>query len=136
MAKVARDEVLQLVPKLSELQLLEVCDSENLKLTKTKKDRKSALGNLLIRYVSSEDVEESEDEGLAVFQKLSTQMRELISEDDEDEDAARQEQIEKEKQLLLQTQAEIEINEAKLSDLSEQLKSAISNQVRWLYWSR
>jgi hypothetical protein len=126
MAKVARDDVLQLVPKLSELQLLEVCDSENLKLTKTKKDRKSALGNLLIRYVSSEDIEESEDEGLAVFQKLSTQMRELISEDD-DEDATRQEKNEKEKQLLLQTQAEIEINEAKLSDLSEQLKSAISN---------
>jgi hypothetical protein len=114
MAKVAKDDVLQLVPKLSELQLLEVCDSENLKLTKTKKDRKSALGNLLIRHVSSEDVEDAEDEGLSLFQKLSTQMRELINEDDEEE--ARKAQVQKEQQEI-QAKLELEEMESRLLEL-------------------
>ena len=71
MAEVAKENVLQLVARLSELQLLEVCDSEDLKLTKTKKDRKSALKNLLIRYISSEDVEDATDDGLALFEKFN-----------------------------------------------------------------
>ena len=61
MANIAKDNVLQLVPKLSELQLLEVCTGEGLQLTKSKKDRKTALANMLVRYVTSEDVEDSDD---------------------------------------------------------------------------
>ena len=39
-ASVAKEEVLRLIPKMSELQLLEICDNEGLQLTKIKKDRK------------------------------------------------------------------------------------------------
>ena len=69
MAAVTKEEMLQYVPKLSELQLQEICDSEGLQLTKSKRDRKSALRNLLTRYVTSEEVEDCEDEGLALFFK-------------------------------------------------------------------
>ena len=86
MAEATREEVMRLVPKLSELQLLEITAGLNLKLTKTKKDRKSALQNLLVRHISSEEVEEQADEGLALFQKLVTDMQELIQEDEEEKE--------------------------------------------------
>ena len=86
MAEAAKEEVLRLVPKLTELQLLEVTAGIDLKLTKNKEDRKSALQNLLIRHVSSEEVEEQDDEGLALFTKLSTQMQELVQEDEEEKE--------------------------------------------------
>ena len=84
MAEVAKKELLLLVPKLTELQLLEVTDGLGLKLTKTKKDRKVALHNLLVRHITSEDVEDSDDEGLALFNQLLTQLKELIEEDEDE----------------------------------------------------
>ena len=67
MAGVARKELLHLVPKLTELQLVEVTAGLDLKLAKPKKDRKEALQNLLVRHISSEEVEDSGDEGLALY---------------------------------------------------------------------
>ena len=86
MAEVAKKELLQLVPKLTELQLLEVTDGLGLKLSKTKKDRKVALHNLLVRHITSEEVEDSDDEGLALFNKLVTQLKELIEEDEDEKE--------------------------------------------------
>jgi hypothetical protein len=86
MVDVAKEEVLRLIPKLSELQLLEVCNNEGLKLTKSKKDRKSALQNLLVRHVSSEELEDSEDEGLALFTSLSILIKDLVANDDVEDD--------------------------------------------------
>ena len=97
MANIAKDNVLQLVPKLSELQLLEVCTGEGLQLTKSKKDRKTALANMLVRYVTSEDVEDSDDEGLALYTKLTATMKALIDEDDDNE-TTMQEKLEQEMQ--------------------------------------
>ena len=54
MAEAAKAEVLQLLPMLSELQLLEVCDGLGLKLDKAKKDRKMGFQNLLMRQLASE----------------------------------------------------------------------------------
>ena len=92
MAEVAKNNVLHMVAKLSELQLLEVCDAEGLKLTKTKKDRKTAMRNMLTRHISSEDVDDSPDEGLALFEKLSAQMRDMLSEDTEELERLQKEQ--------------------------------------------
>ena len=93
MAEAAKTEVLQLVPKLSELQLLEITDALGLKLSdKPKSDRKKALRNLLKRYVESSELEDSDDEGLAVFVKLVADMKELIKEDDNEDDKAKLEQ--------------------------------------------
>ena len=61
MADAARENVLRLVPKLSELQLLEITAGLGLTLDKdkVKKDRKTALKNLFVRYLASEEVEDS-----------------------------------------------------------------------------
>ena len=97
MAEVAKKELLQLVPKLTELQLLEVTNGLGLKLSKSKKDRKVALHNLLVRHITSEDVEDSDDEGLALFNQLLTQVKELIEEDEEEmEDKAAKANLERE----------------------------------------
>ena len=93
MAEAAREEVLRLLPKLTELQLLEITTGLSLTLSKSKKDRKTALQNLLIRHVSSEEVEESEDEGLAMFLKLTSDMEELIAEDEEEKEEMQKKKI-------------------------------------------
>ena len=93
MAEAAKTEVFQLVPKMSELQLLEITDALGLKLSdKPKSDRKKALRNLLKRHVESSELEDSDDEGLAVFEKLVADMKELIKEDDNEDDKAKLEQ--------------------------------------------
>ena len=84
MAGVGKIELLHLVPKLSELQLLEITDGLNLKLTKKKKERKEALQNLLVRHITSEEVEDSEDEGLELYNTLLAQVKELVAEDEEE----------------------------------------------------
>ena len=84
MAGVARKELLHLVPKLTELQLVEVTAGLDLKLAKPKKDRKEALQNLLVRHISSEEVEDSGDEGLALYTQLLAQLKDLIQEDEEE----------------------------------------------------
>ena len=72
MAAEAKSEVLKLIPKLSELQLLDVTTEMKLKLSnKPRKDRKTALYNLLVRHITSEEIEDLEDEEqLAIFEKL------------------------------------------------------------------
>ena len=130
MASVAKEEVLRLIPKMSELQLLEICDNEGLQLTKSKRDRKSALGNMLRRHVLSEDVEDLDDEGLALFEKLSALMTELLGEDlkeNDDGDAAKQELIRQQRLLLQQQQEHERIKseyEAKHQVMEMELESA------------
>ena len=92
MADAAKEKALELIPLLEELQLLEVCD--NLKLTlKTdlKVTRKQALKNKLIRYLASEEIEESDDGGLAVYTKLIDEMQALVAENElsDDDDTKR-----------------------------------------------
>ena len=86
MADLAKSEVQKLIPKLSELQLLELCDGLGLKLKKAKDDRKKALKYLLERYLSSEEVEDSDDEGLAIYLKLAADMKDLLQADEEEEE--------------------------------------------------
>ena len=53
MAAEAKSEVLELIKKLSELELLDVATKLELKLSaKPKKDRKTALYNLLVRSIT------------------------------------------------------------------------------------
>ena len=84
MAGVVKTELLNLVPKLTELQLLEITDGLSLKLSKKKKERKEALQNLLVRHITSEEFEDSDDEGLALYTKLLAQVKELVAEDEEE----------------------------------------------------
>ena len=84
MAGIVKTELLHLVPKLTELQLLEITDGLKLKLSKPKKERKEALQNLLVRHITSEEVEDSDDEGFALYTTLLAQIKELVAEDEEE----------------------------------------------------
>ena len=84
MAGIVKTELLHLVPKLTELQLLEITDGLKLKLSKPKKERKEALQNLLVRHITSEEVEDSDDEGFALYTTLLAQFKELVAEDEEE----------------------------------------------------
>ena len=125
MAAQAKNGVLGLIAKLSELRLLEVCDGLNLKLTKTKKDRKSALHNMLVRYVLSEEIEEMEDsEQLDILGKLKTEVQALLDADsngdesDDDNDGVENENKDEIKEKLIAEQLELEMLK-KLDELKQ-----------------
>lgn len=120
MAETAKSEVLHLVPKLSELQLLEITDGLKLKLSeKPKADRKKALRNLLKRFIESSELEDSEDEGLAVYVKLLDDMKALISEDEDD----------MEKNLEMEVQLKLEQLKQSLSPDYEKTREKLSEKL-------
>ena len=88
MAAEAKSEVLELIKKLSELELLDVATKLELKLSaKPKKDRKTALYNLLVRSITCEDIEDMEEEDqFKIFDQMLTLVKEVHSSGDEDED--------------------------------------------------
>jgi hypothetical protein len=102
MAAAAKADVLQLIPQLSELELLEVCTGLNLTLgDKQRRDRKTALFNLLTRYITSEDIEDKEEnEQLAIFEKLRTDVQALLAAAAEDEDEETKEKLRIETEML------------------------------------
>ena len=69
---------------LTKLQLLEpkelgvVSIALSLTVPPAKKGKKSAMFNLIVRHLSSEDIEESDDNGLQVFQDLLKQVDEIL----------------------------------------------------------
>ena len=73
-----RDEAEALLRQLSEEQLTEVASSLSLTLKDGKKNKLVALRNLITRYLRSEDVEDSPDEGLDVYQKLKDQLLGMV----------------------------------------------------------
>ena len=86
MAEALKEEALRLVQQLTELQLLEVCAGLALKHNEGKTDRKKALKSCLNRYLVSEELEDSADEGVAVFEKLIAEMKALVEESLEDDE--------------------------------------------------
>ena len=79
MAEALKQEALGLVQQLTELQLLEVCAGLDLKYNEGKADRKKAMKSCLNRYLVSEELEDSADEGVAVFEKLIAEMKALVA---------------------------------------------------------
>ena len=69
MAEAAHDEVLVQLSKLSVEQLTVICSTESVDIPLAKQGNKPLTINLLLRFVSSEVVEESQDGGLALFQR-------------------------------------------------------------------
>ncbi len=78
--------MLQLLPELSEIQLDEVVTGLALtvKESKGKGSRKSVLLNTIRRYITSEDVEDEEDQGLAMLGKLHEDLEQKLSSKKED----------------------------------------------------
>ena len=79
--EVAREEVLQMLPELSEIQLGEVVTSLTLtvKDPKSKASMKSVLLNTIRRYITSEEVEDKDDQGLAMLGRLHDDLEQKLS---------------------------------------------------------
>ena len=82
-----KEEAILLLGRLTELQLLEISAGLDLTVKEGKTDRKKALYNCIVRYLASEEVEESDDEGLAIFQKLVDDIKLLLQEEELEKDA-------------------------------------------------
>ena len=69
MAEAAHDEVLAQLSKLSVEQLTVICSTESVDIPLGQQGNKPSTIGLLLRFISSEVVEESQDGGLALFQR-------------------------------------------------------------------
>ncbi len=78
MVDVVKEEVFVSLRSLSSAQLEEVCTSINVIVPEEKKTKKNAVMNAVQRYLSSEEIEDSEDEGLQVFQQLNEMLKKLL----------------------------------------------------------
>ena len=88
-AEYVKAETLFVLQKLTEASLEQVCATQNITVNTGKKCRKVALKNALVRFMSSETLEDSDDEGLSVFTAILEQAKsflreEGVVEDDED----------------------------------------------------
>ena len=72
--KEVKDLTLNLIKDLDGSQLLQVAESLQLEVKDEKKSRKEAIQNVILRHLSSEDVEDSADEGLALYKQVSEQV--------------------------------------------------------------
>ena len=78
--EVAREGVLELLPKLNEEELAEVAEGLSLQIKEPKSggksSRKSILLNTLRRHVTSEELEDEDDQGLQVLGQMYTHLEE------------------------------------------------------------
>ena len=81
-----KEKVEGMVKQLDELQLMQVVTSLGLTIKDTKKSRKVAMHNSVMRYLSSEELEDSADDGLAVFQKLEGELQAILADSLDDAD--------------------------------------------------
>ena len=73
-----KDLTLNLIKDLNEAQMLEVIESLELTVKEEKKSNKEAVRNVLIRHLTSEDIEDSPDGGLDVYKKVAEQVSEIL----------------------------------------------------------
>ena len=76
--KEVKDLTLNLIKDLDGSQLLQVAESLQLEVKDEKKSRKEAIQNVILRHLSSEDVEDSADEGLALYKQVSEQVSGIL----------------------------------------------------------
>ena len=83
MAEKLRKEV---VEKLYEVNLEQLQDARlELTIAENKRDNKSAVFNVIMRYITSEEVEDSADEGMATFLKLNDELKLMLDGDAKDD---------------------------------------------------
>ena len=82
--KEVKDLTLNLIKDLDIAQLLQVAESLQLEVKEEKKSRKEAIQNVILRHLSSENVEDSADEGLALYKQVSEQVSGILDAQYED----------------------------------------------------
>ena len=77
-AEQVRSEVLAGVRMLNGSQLEDCCEKLKLTVADAKKGNKRALENVVIRYLTSEDLENTDDEGMSEFLMLNDHIKTLL----------------------------------------------------------
>ena len=77
-----REEVLRMVSLLNVSQLAQSCVNLNIQVPPAKKDRRSALFNLVLRYLTSDEVEQEDDEGLDILRTFKRQVEDMLKGND------------------------------------------------------
>ena len=91
--EIRKESVLQQLHLLDAVELATVCASHQITIPPGKVGKKSLIYNLLSRYINSEDVEDSDDQGLALFTDMDEQLKAILSKRVKGETAAVQEII-------------------------------------------
>ncbi len=79
MAEELKSKVLQDLGSLTEEQLETLCESQGLTVPANgKRSRRVSLKNALVRFLSSEQIEEKEDEGLEVFTQINEEIEKML----------------------------------------------------------
>ena len=81
MADLEKEEVLMRLRKITPEQLEEICRILQVTVKDTKKNKQKATMNAVQRHLASEEIEDSEDEGLVIFQQLNEQLKKMLGED-------------------------------------------------------
>ena len=85
MAEKLRKEVVEKLHEVNLDQLKEICERLQLTIADKKKDNKVAVFNGIMRHLTSEEVEDSADEGMAAFLKLNDELKLMLEIDDNDD---------------------------------------------------
>ena len=70
-----RGEVLEGLQQVDIDTLLSVCGELTINIPDAKKTKKRAVANAVIRYLTSEDLEDLDDEGMSVLKKVDDVLR-------------------------------------------------------------
>ena len=77
--EVAKESVLAQLNLLDVVELAAICGTLQITIPPAKLGKKSLIYNLVSRYINSEDVEDSDDQGLALFTQLDVELKTLLS---------------------------------------------------------
>ena len=94
--KSVKKDVLSKLGLISDDQLEEILTDLDLKVTAEKRKKGDAVFNAISRHLSSEDMEDLDDEGLSIFLKVLTKLDEMLEENKNDLKSVENETAEKE----------------------------------------
>lgn len=75
-----KGEVLQRLQLISPEQVEEVATGIDIEVPESNKTKKEALRNAVLRYLTSETLEDSEDEGAHIYLKLNDDLKSMLEE--------------------------------------------------------
>ena len=80
-----KESVLQQLNLLNGQELETLCGTLNITIPANKLGKRSLVFSLVSRFVNSEDIEESDDQGLQIFSDMDDQLKDMLSKRVKDE---------------------------------------------------
>ena len=90
-AKSVKKDVMAKLGSVTDDQLEEILTDLDLTVTVERRKKENAVFNAIGRHLSSEEVEDLEDEGLSILLKVQTKLTEMLEEEDKKDDTTKTE---------------------------------------------